>query len=460
VPKPGPRGGILDRYRPQIDALLAKYPGLSAVRVKEEISRGEEGYRGTVYPVRRYLCRVRPSRGRVYQEVFYEPGEAMQVDWGDCGRLVIGQTVRRVSVFVAVLCYSRMCYIEFSLSQRKADFYRGVVHALEFFQGSPRKLIVDNLKAAVLNGSGRHACFHPDFLALCGHFYLEPIACAARDPESKGIVEGGVRYIKGSALAGRGEELTTWEAYGRLAPWWRDEVANVRLHAATKQRPVDRFQQERPHLRPLPAVPFNTDEVLPVVVTSHARVGYDGNRYSVPPALARKPVTLRANAAEVWIVDEGREVTRHARCYERGQLIVRPEDRLAALKLRRRRQASQCEEEFDALGTLAREFHLKLLSMPVKTTVHLRRLLGLVRLYGRQDVLAAIVRALEYKIHDAAYVEALLLQERRRRELPSPTPLQPKRRELIEDIHLEEPDPARYDRLCGDSEPEPKEPQT
>ena len=197
VPKPGPRGGILDRYRPQIDALLAKYPGLSAVRVKEEISRGEEGYRGTVYPVRRYLCRVRPSRGRVYQEVFYEPGEALQVDWGDCGRLVIGQTVRRVSVFVAVLCYSRMCYIEFDLSQRKADFYRGVVHALEFFQGSPRKLIVDNLKAAVLNGSGRHACFHPDFLALCGHFYLEPIACAARDPESKGIVEGGVRYVKG-----------------------------------------------------------------------------------------------------------------------------------------------------------------------------------------------------------------------------------------------------------------------
>jgi hypothetical protein len=45
---------------------------------------------------------------------------------------------------------------------------------------------------------------------------------------------------------------------------------------------------------------------------------------------------------------------------------------------------------------------------------------------------------------------AILLQERRRRELPSPTPLQPKRRELIEDIHLEEPDPGRYDRLCGD----------
>jgi hypothetical protein len=66
---------------------------------------------------------------------------------------------------------------------------------------------------------------------------------------------------------------------------------------------------------------------------------------------------------------------------------------------------------------------------------------------------------MDFKTYDAAYVEALLLQERRRRELPSPTPLQPKRRELIEDIYLEEPDPGRYDRLCGDSDPEPEEPQ-
>jgi transposase len=454
-----PHESVIDLYRTQIDALVAKYPDLSAVRVTEEISKGEEGYRGTVYPVRRYLHRARPARGRVYQEVYYEPGEAMQVDWGDAGRIQIGKTPRRVSVFVAVLCYSRMCSIEFTLSQRKADFYRSLVHALKFFGGSPRKVILDNLKTAVLNGSGRYACFHPEFLALCGHFCMEPIACAPRDPESKGIVEGGVRYVKRSALAGRSEELATWEDYRCLAVKWRDEVANVRLHAATHERPIDRFQQERPHLRALPALAFDTDEILAVVVTPHARVHYDGNRYSVPPALVRKPVTLRANATEVWIVDQGREVTRHPRCYERGQVMVRSEDRLAVLKLRRRRQASQCEEEFDGLGPEAREFHLKLFSMPVKTTVHLRRLLGLVRIYSRQEVVAAIRQALAYQTYDAAYVEALLLQDRRRRELPSPIPLQPKRRELIEDIRLEEPDPARYDRLCDhgdDQEPSGK----
>src|SRR5208283_1427171 len=84
---------------------------------------------------------------------------------------------------------------------------------------------------------------------------------------------------------------------------------------------------------------------LRMVVTSHARVRYEGNRYSVPPALVGKPVTLRANASDVRIIDQGQEVTRHPRCYERGQLIVRDEDRLGALKLRRRRRASECEEE-------------------------------------------------------------------------------------------------------------------
>lgn len=445
--KPKPRASILAPHQAHIESLIANYPDLSAVRVLEEISQGENGYRGKIGVLRAYLRRIRPHGGRVYQEVFYEPGEALQVDWGHCGKLLLGTTPRRVSVFVAVLCYSRMIYIEFTLAQRKAEFYRALVHALEFFGGSPKKIIFDNLRAAVINGSGRHACLHPEFLALCGHFCLEPIACERRDPESKGRVESGVGYVQHNALAGRSEELTTWEAYQRLATTWRDDVANVREHGTTKDRPCDRFLKERGLLRALPAVPFDTDEILSTEVSSHARVCYDGNRYSVPPALVGKTVMLRANATELRVLHQGQTQACHARCYEKGQVVVHAEHRLAALKARRRGQARQLEEEFDALGLEARAFHLKLLEMPVKTTIHLRRVLALVRLYGRDDVQAALRQALAYETCDAAYVETLVHQERRRRELPSPTPLSPKRQELIEDIHLEESDPGQYDRL-------------
>ncbi|MGA3006186.1 MAG: IS21 family transposase [Acetobacteraceae bacterium] len=446
------RTSLLDPHRAKIDAVLAKYPDLSAVRLREEIAGGPEGYVGSACTLRRYLRQIRPTRGRVYQEVHYEPAQAMQVDWGECGRVQIGATARKVSVFVAVLCYSRLMFIEFTLSQSKAEFYRSLVHALEFFGGSPRAIIFDNLKAAVLNGSGRSACFHPDFLALCGYFCLQPIACERRDPESKGIVEGGVRYVKHNALAGRGEQLTRFEDYLALAPLWRDQVANVRVHETTRERPVDRFQRERSLLRSLPVIPFDTDEVVPAVVNTQARVEFDGNRYSTPPRFVRQPVTIRASRDKLSVLHEGQVVAEHVRCYQRGQLIVLPEDRLAALALRRRSRVSALEQQFDALGPEARQFHLHLNSQPVKTGVHLRRLLGLARLYGTTEVLAAISRALELATYDAAYVENLLLAERRRRQLPTPTLPTPRRRELIDEIELEPADPAIYDRLYTDTE--------
>ena len=431
---------------------MAKYPELSAVRIHEEIARGPAGYAGSTDVLRRYLRRVRPARGRVYQDVHYDPAQAMQVDWGECGCVQVGSTTRKVSVFVAVLCYSRLTFIEFTLSQRKAEFYRAVANALTFFGGSPRHIIFDNLKAAVLNGSGRSACFHPEFLALCGYFCLQPVPCERRDPESKGIVEGGVRYVKHNALTGRAHELLRFEDYLALASRWRDEVANVRRHESTHERPLDRFQQERRLLRSLPSIPFDTDEVVPAVVSPHARIEFDGNRYSAPPRFTRKPVTIRANRDELRLLHEGNVVAQHVRSYERGQLLVLPDHRLAALALRQRSSRNSLEQEFDAWGPEARQFHLHLCSRPVKTGIHLRRLLDLAKLYGRTEVLSAITRALELATYDAAYVENLLLAERRRRQLPTPTFPTPRRRELIDEIELEPSDPALYDRFCQDTD--------
>ena len=443
------RVSLLDPHKTKINALLVKYPELSAVRIHEEIARGPDGYTGSVITVRRYVRSVRPARGRVYQEVQYEPAQAMQVDWGECGRVPVGNTTRKVSVLVAVLCYSRMTYIEFTLSQRKAEFYRCLTHALEFFGASPRVIIVDNLKTAVINGSGRAACFHPEFLAFCGYFCLQPIACERRDPESKGIVEASVRYVKRNALAGRSDELVRFEDYVAFAPRWRDEIANVRIHETTRERPVDRFQKERSLLRALSTIPFDTDEIVPAVVSPHARVEFDANCYSVPPHLTRQTITIRADRDEVRILHQGQIVTRHSRCYERRHLIVQPEHRLAALSMSRRSRNSALEQAFDALGPEARQFHLQLRRQPVKTGVHLRRLLGLARLYGTAELLGAIARALELATYDAAYVENLLLAERRRRQLPTPTLPTPKRRELIDEIELEPADPSVYDRFCN-----------
>ena len=126
-----------------------------------------------------------------------------------------------------------------------------------------------------------------------------------------------MRDIKHNALAGRADQLTRFEDYPGLAPYWRDQVANLRLHESTRMRPIDRFEQERTRLRPLPAMAFDSDEVVPAVVSPLARIAFDGNRYSTPPQFVRKTITLRANRDELRLLHEGQVVAQHVRSYQR-----------------------------------------------------------------------------------------------------------------------------------------------
>jgi hypothetical protein len=187
--------------------------------------------------------------------------------------------------------------------------------------------------------------------------------------------------------------------------------------------------------------------VVAAVVSSHARIRFDSNRYSVPPKLARKTVLVRADPRQVRILYQGHEVACHTRSFERRQLICQDEHLLEAKTLRRRQTKNAVEEEFDRLGEAAQTFHLRLLSRPVKPSVHLRRLLKLARLYGPEEVLAAIEQANEYETYDAEYVEAIMHQQRRQRELPSPTEVLPVQSQWLEETDYDPPDPACYDRL-------------
>jgi len=119
--------------------------------------------------------------------------------------------------------------------------------------------------------------------------------------------------------------------------------------------------------------------------------------------------------------------------------------------MRRKVSASEIEKSFGAIGEEAREFYLQLTKLPVRTSVHLKRIMELLRLYGRESVVSAIKTALQYQTFDAAYVETLVHQDRRKRSLPSPTVVQPKRKEL-NDLELDAPDLSRYDRFTKDQD--------
>ena len=191
---------------------------------------------------------------------------------------------------------------------------------------------------------------------------------------------------------------------------------------------------------------YNTDEMLLTEARSTAQIEFDCNRCSVPPKLARRTVTVVANADKIRILHEGVLFAEHRRSYGKRESIIDAQHRIDALQLRRRQQATELEKNFGSLGEAAQAFQMALSKLPVRPAVHLKRIQTLVNLYGREAVLQAMRLAIEYQTIDAAYVETIVLQERRKASLPSPMPLQPKRKDLIE-LELDIPDPSRYDHL-------------
>src|SRR5215475_8125872 len=116
---PRPRTSKLDPFKAQIVRLLERYP-YSAAQVFQRLR--EQGFTGGYSLVKAYVRTVRPTRQPAFLKLAFAPGECAQVDWGSFGAIAVGHTSRRLSFFVMVLCYSRLMYVEFTVSQTMEHF--------------------------------------------------------------------------------------------------------------------------------------------------------------------------------------------------------------------------------------------------------------------------------------------------------------------------------------------------
>ena len=247
-PRPTPRASLLDPFKGRITRLLDTHP-YSAQQIFQRLR--EEGYRGGITILRDYVHLIRPPKLPVYLKLHFAPGECAQVDWGVFGTVAVGNTRRRLSFFVIVLAYSRLMYVEFAVSQTMEHFLSCHEHAFTAFGGVPAKIMVDNLKSAVLQRlAGVAPVFNPRYADFARHYGFSIAPCNVARGNEKGRVESGVGYVKKNFL--RGLELTEFDAIQAAAKVWLDATANVRIHRETHQRPVDLFAQERAHLQPLP----------------------------------------------------------------------------------------------------------------------------------------------------------------------------------------------------------------
>jgi len=181
-----PRVSKLDAYKGQIVRWLDTHP-YSAQQIFQRLR--EAGYAGGVTIVKDYVHRIRPRHPEAFLTLDFAAGECAQVDWGEYGTIAVGSTRRRLSFFLMVLCYSRRLYLEFTVSQKMEFFLACHENAFTAFGGVPSRVMVDNLKSAVLQRLvGAAPVFNPKYLDFSRHWGFEISPCNARSGNEKALV--------------------------------------------------------------------------------------------------------------------------------------------------------------------------------------------------------------------------------------------------------------------------------
>ena len=439
----GPKPSKLDPFKSYLQNRLKEYPELSGAKLLIELRR--MSYPGGYSQLKEYLAALRPKANETFLRIETLPGEQAQVDWANCGSIQIGSALRKLSAFVMVLSYSRMIYVEFTLSQCLEDFLTAHINAFRFFKGIPKKILYDNLKTVVLSRVGRDIRFNPKFVDFAGYHLFEPVPCAPGKGNEKGKVENGIKYIRTSCLAGYA--VTSWPDLQSHSALWRDEVANIRIHGTTRARPIDRFDLELPLLQSLPPKDYDASIILPVKANNQAFVLFDVNAYSVPWELSSKSLTLKATAHEINVFDRDKLVASHGRSYEKHLYFEKPEHRKGLLASRKAATSAKLYGEFLSLGELANSYLNGLLHAELHLPYHLQKINEMVGLYGKTEVLQALDHALKFNAFGAAYIQNIIVQQRAGRGLASTPPIQIIRKPQWTQISVEDQDLSVYDDL-------------
>jgi len=427
--KAAPRTSKLDPFKAQIVQMLEKYP-YSAAQVFQRLR--EQGFDGGHSLVKAYVRTVRPQRQSAFLTLAFAPGECAQVDWGSFGSVPVGQTSRRLSFFVMVLCYSRMLYVEFTVSQTMEHFLACHQHALEFFGGVPQKVMVDNLKSAVLKRAlGQAPVFNPKYAAFAEHYGFRIVPCNVGKGNEKGRVENAVGYVKKNFLAGL--DIIDFSVLAPAATHWLDTVANVRLHGETRQKPTDLWQRDKSSLHALPLHPFDIATVSQVRASRQFRITLDTNRYSVPAHFAGHALTLKTYPDRLCLYHQDKLIARHIRSYDRYGDFEDPDHPKPLLEQRKKARDHTFFMRFLALSPQAEFYYRQLEQRRLNPHHHVRKIVALSDIYGQQAVARAMADAVEYQAFAADYIANLL--EQRARVTPEASPLHLTRREDLLEIH-------------------------
>jgi transposase len=332
-----PRPGIVTPYASYLRMRVAAGV-LNATKLFQELQ--QHGYSGGVAQVRRFVRPLRAPRTPAVTERFETPpGWQAQVDWAACGRIRHDGAVRSLSAFVFTLGYSRRQYVEFTVRQDAETFLRCHLHAFRYFGGIPHEVLYDNLKTAVDHRTKDGGIvWNRRFRDFADTYGFTPRACQPYRAQTKGKVERGIRYLRGNFLLGRDLSALTLGGLNSAVLRWLRDIADVRVHGTTHERPADRWPAEVAALMPLGDRPeYDTSYQCQRLVSREGWVAYRRARYALDPLLAGQVVLVKdGDDGRVRIVAGDRLVADHPLASAPGQLVSTPDHLVAVRALTRR----------------------------------------------------------------------------------------------------------------------------
>jgi len=433
------RASKLDPFKNEIVRMLERHP-YTARQIFQRVQ--ERGFEGGITILTDYVRKIRPPKVTPYLKLVFAPGECAQVDWGTYGNVRVGSTSRRLSFFIMVLCHSRMMYVEFTVSQTMEHFLGCHQNAFHFFGSVPQKIMVDNLKSAVLKRTiGKDPVFNPRYMDFANHYGFKIVPCNVGKGNEKGIVENAVGYVKKNLL--NGLAITDFKIMKPLVQHWLDKVANVRKHGETGKRPVDMFTEEKPSLQPLPVEPYDIGVVKQVRASRQFRVTIDTNRYSVPAQLAGVGLTLKLYPDRLCFYHENKLVARHVRSYDRRQDYEHPDHPKVLLAQRKKARDQKIFMRFLSLSNKAQDYYRQMQQRRMNPFHHIRQIVALSEIYPPEQVTRAIEDAFHFKAFSCDYIANLL--EQRSRQVKEPGALHLTRSSDLLDLTINKPDLSIYD---------------
>lgn len=381
LPPPPPQTvSTVAPHRAVVLDLLAR--GLEIEAIHQRL-REDHGFEGKYAAVWRFVRKLEPPRPDVTVRVEVQPGEEAQVDFGDAGLMFdpVQQKLRRAWAFVMTLSWSRHQYVEFVFDQRVATWLELHRHALEFFGGTPNRIVLDNLKAAIVQASWDDPQVQRAYRDCAEHYGFLISPCRPATPQHKGKVEsGGVHYVKRNFLAGR--DYTSPHHHlqhaNQEALRWVRETAGQRTHGTTKHIPLQQFEAvEQPALRPLPPEPFEAVTWKQVKLHRDCHIVFENAYYSGPHRFVGDVLWVRGTAKTVQLYREFELIATHARATHPGQrqtvLAHLPPEKVAGLTL----TPQACQERAAQIGPRTAEAVAQLLAeRPVDRLRAVHRLLA------------------------------------------------------------------------------------